>query len=230
VTQHRSLVDDQQIVWQQGFGFADEVNKVTTKPETIYRAGSISKLFTATAVMQLVEKGKMDIDKPLTNYIPEFFIKSRFPHASPITSRTIMNHYSGLPGNFLKGMFTKNPEPYENVIGEIKNEYVACPPNYIFSYFNLGFALLGCALERAAGQSYASYMNDSVLPSLGMTHSLFSQFPSNSPLAAKAYRKGKEVEETPLRDIPAGGLNTSVLDLSRFIEMVFAEGRSGEHH
>src|ERR1039457_208923 len=80
-----ALVDDQQLVWATGFGFADKAGNVPATAETVYRAGSISKLFTATAVMQLAEQGLLDIDKPLQNYLPEFFIKNRFSDAAPIT-------------------------------------------------------------------------------------------------------------------------------------------------
>ena len=224
-----ALVDDQRVVWAEGFGFADKFKNVPAKPETIYRTGSISKLFTATAAMQLVEQGKLDIDKPLQTYLPDFSIKSRLPNGGPITPRNIMTHHSGLPSNFRKGMWTKNPEPFENIVEQIKDEYVANTPEFIFSYSNLGISLLGNALERVTGQAYASYMDASVLSPLGMIHSSFSQGPDHPSLAAKSYRKGEEVEETALRDLPAGGLNSTVLDLSRFMQMVFAEGRAGEH-
>src|SRR5512136_1519669 len=127
-----ALVDDQKVVWAEGFGFADETNKAPATPETIYRAGSISKLFTATAAMQLVEQGRLDIDKPLQAYLPEFSVKSRFPDAGPITPRNIMTHHSGLPSDLLKGMWTKHPEPFENVVNLIRDEYTAYPPNYVF--------------------------------------------------------------------------------------------------
>jgi CubicO group peptidase (beta-lactamase class C family) len=221
-----ALVDDQRVVWAEGFGFADKANKVQATPETIYRAGSISKLFTATSVMQLVEQGKLDIDKPLQTYLPEFSIKSRFPNVGPITPRTLMTHHSGLPSDFTKGMWTKNPEPFENIVTQIKDDYVAHPPNFVFSYSNMGVTLLGHALEQVTGRAYASYMDASILSPLGMTHSSFSLEPDRSSFATKAYRKGQEAEETALRDLPAGGLNTTVVDFSRFMQMVFAGGQA----
>ena len=224
-----ALVDDQRVVWAEGFGFADKSNKVPARPDTIYRTGSISKLLTATAAMQLVEQGKLDIDKPLQTYLPDFSIKSRFTNSGPITPRNIMTHHSGLPSNRRKGMWTRNPEPFENIVEQIKDEYVANSPDLIFAYSNLGVTLLGDALERVTGQAYASHMDASVLSPLGMTHSSFSQGPEHPSLAAKSYRKGEEVEETALRDLPAGGLNSTVLDLSRFMQMVFAGGRAGEN-
>jgi CubicO group peptidase (beta-lactamase class C family) len=92
-----ALVDDQKILWQQGFGYADRENKIDATPETLYRAGSISKVFNGMAAMKLVEAGKMDIDRPLSTYLPEFKIKSRFGNTDGITPRTIMTHHSGLP-------------------------------------------------------------------------------------------------------------------------------------
>jgi CubicO group peptidase (beta-lactamase class C family) len=223
-----AVVDDQKVVWSEGFGFADKVGNVPATQETVYRVGSISKLFTATAVMQLAEQGKMDIDKPLQTYLPEFSIKSRFTDASPITPRSIMTHHSGLPSELLKGMWTKNPEPFENDVKLLKNEYVAYPPNYVFSYSNAAVTILGHALEKVSDHDFSTQLTASLLQPLGMSHSKFDPAPDHSPLAAKAYRKGEEADELPLGIVPAGGLNSTVLDLSRFMEMVFAGGRAGE--
>jgi len=223
-----ALVDDQRVIWAEGFGFADDANNIPATPETIYRVGSISKLFTATAVMQLAEQGKLDIDQPLQTYLPEFSIKSRFRDGGPITPRTIMTHHSGLPSELLKGMWTRNPEPFENAVNALRDEYVAYPPNYVFSYSNLAVTLLGHALEKVAARDFASHMETAVLQPLGMAQSKFSPAPDSSLLGAKAYRKGQEAEEFPLSLVPAGGLNTSVIDLSRFMRMILAGGRAGE--
>ncbi len=223
-----ALVDDQRVVWAEGFGFADEANKIPATPETIYRAGSISKLFTATAAMQQVEQGKLDIDRPLSACLPEFSIKSRFAASAPITPRSIMTHHSGLPSDLAKGMWTRNPEPFENVVKRLREEYVANPPDFVFSYSNVGVTLLGHVLEKVSGRDFAAHLEASVLAPLGMTHSSFATGPDRSALGAKAYNRGEEAEEFSLRDVPAGGLNTTVLDLSRLIQMVFAGGKSGE--
>ncbi len=222
------LVDDQQVVWAQGFGYADEANEVPATPETIYRVGSISKLFTATAVMQLVEQGRIDIDKPLQTYLPEFSIRTRFPNSNPITLRSLMTHHSGLPANFHKGMWTKAPEPFAVVVNRIRDEYAAFPPDFIFSYSNVGATLLGQVIEKTTGRDFASYLDDSLLLPLGMIHSGFSSRLNRGPLSARGYRSGKETEESALRDVPAGGLNSTVLDLGRFMQMIFAQGRFNE--
>ena len=112
-----ALVDDQRVVWAEGFGYADKAGNVPASPDTVYRVGSISKLFTATAAMQLAEREKMDIDRPLGDYLPGFSIRTRFTDAAPVTPRSIMTHHSGLPSDYLKGMWTRNPEPFTRVAG-----------------------------------------------------------------------------------------------------------------
>lgn len=148
-----AIVDDQQIIWSQGFGYADKAKQINATPETVYRVGSISKLFTDTLVMQLAEQGKLDIDQPLKTYLPDFAIKTRFPDAEPITPRNIMTHHSGLPGDMGNGMWTKNPQPFRHLTSLLKDKYVAYPPNNIWSYSNLGITLLGTMLEKLTGQA-----------------------------------------------------------------------------
>ena len=152
-----ALVDDQRVVWAEGFGYADKAGNVPASPETVYRAGSISKLFTATAAMQLAERGRLDIDRPLGDYLPGFSIRTRFADAAPVTPRSIMTHHSGLPSDYLKGMWTRNPEPFTRVAGYVRDEYAANPPGVVFSYSNLGVTLLGDAIGKVAGRDFASH-------------------------------------------------------------------------
>ena len=90
-----AIVDDQQTVWARGFGYADKKDIKPATAETVYRIGSISKLFTVMATMQLAEQGRIDIDQPLQSYLPEFSVKTRFANADPITLRSIMTRSDG---------------------------------------------------------------------------------------------------------------------------------------
>jgi len=223
-----ALVDDQRVVWAEGYGYADKAGNVPASPDTVYRAGSIAKLFTATAAMQLGERGAMDIDRPLGDYLPGFSIRTRFADPAPVTPRSIMTHHSGLPSDYLKGMWTRDPEPFTRVADRLKDEYAANPPGAVFSYSNLGVTLLGDAIGKVAGRDFVSHVQEEILLPLGMSRSSFVPSVDRTPFAAKGYRKGTEAEEPPLRDVPSGGLNTSVLDLSRFARMVFAGGKAGD--
>ncbi|MCK9353978.1 MAG: beta-lactamase family protein [Gallionella sp.] len=225
-----ALVDDQRIVWAQGFGYADLEKKTPATAETLYRVGSISKLFTDSAAMQLAEQGKLDIDQPLRNCLPEFTIKSRYPDATEITPRQLMTHHSGLPRDRMTGFFNSHPRPFTGLVTDIREDYADYPPNRIFSYSNLGIALLGHAVQNQSGQPYAEHMQQALLNPLGMSNSSFDAGLSPSSLMAKGHSGRKAATEPFLRDIPAGGLNSSVADLGRFMSMMFADGSSGGRH
>lgn len=149
-----ALVDDQRLVWAEGFGYADKENGIAATPETIYGVASVSKLFTAAAIMQLADQGKLAIDQPVQRYVPAFSINSRFPDAGPITPHTLMDHHSGLPSDITNGMVTYGDNQdvltrseFHNLVDEINQTYVTDPPNTAFSYSNLGYSLLGRAVE-----------------------------------------------------------------------------------
>ncbi len=218
-----AIVDDQRTVWAQGFGYADKKEKRPAAPETVYRIGSISKLFTVTATMQLAEEGKIDIDQPLKKYLPEFSIKTRFPDSGPITLRTIMTHHSGLPNGVTKGAWTS--EPPQTLLYRLKEEYAAYPPNYVLSYSNAAMALLGLMIEQVSATEFCAYLEQSVFDPIGMQHSSFNLTPEIARLLSRGYRYGKETQQLPLRDQAAGSMYSNVIDLSRFIQMVFAQGR-----
>lgn len=219
-----ALVDDQQVVWQGGFGLADSSARIPADADTVYRVGSVSKLFTTIAAMQLVEQGKLELDKPLADYVPDFALRNRFAGAPPVTIRSIMTHHSGIPSDYLKGMWTKEPQPISALPALIRDEYAAFPRDTVFSYSNLGMSLLGLAVQNVSGREFSSHMQQALLTPLEMGHSAFSTAIDRTPPAARAYSGSEEKPEPPLRDIPAGGLNASVRDMSRFIRMILAEG------
>jgi CubicO group peptidase (beta-lactamase class C family) len=223
-----ALVDDQQVVWAEGFGFADVADKIPADADTIYRVGSVSKLFTAIAAMQLVEQEKLELDKPLVKYVPNFALRTRFEDAPPITIHHIMTHHSGIPSDY-EGMWTKNPQPLKSLPALLRDEYAAFPPDTVFAYSNLGMSLLGLAVQNVSGQEFAAHMRQAVLAPLGMEHAAFSTTIDSVPPAAKAYNGSAEKTEPSLRDIPAGGLNASVNDMSLFIRMILADGAIDGH-
>ena len=215
-----ALVDDKGIVWSQGFGYADKQADVQATADTLYNTGSISKLFTATAAMQLAEQGKINIDQSLQKFLPNFSIKSRFGDIHKITPRNLMTHHSGLPCNWALGMIVREPGSFTDTVTAISNEYTAYPPDTIFSYSNLGIALLGATIAEVGNEDYIQYMNTHLLSPLEMQHSEFA-----TRTASKSYDNGKEVEVMPMRDLPASGLNSSANELAHFMQMVLADGR-----
>ena len=220
-----ALVDDQQVIWIEGFGVADKRAAIPAGADTIYRIGSISKLFTSMAALQLAEQGRLELDKPLSDYIPGFSLRSRFAGTKPITPRSIMTHHSGIPSDRHKGMWTKKPAPIADLPALISDDYSAFPPDTVYSYSNLGMSLLGVAIQNASGRAFADQLQQAILTPLKMNSAFFAAGTESVKPAAKAYQNGEEKQEPLLRDVPAGGLNASVLDMSRFIRMVLAGGK-----
>lgn len=217
-----ALVDGSDIVLEAGYGMADKAASRPATPQTLYQIGSITKLFTATALMQLAEQGKLKLDAPLTSALPEFSIRSRFPQATPITLRQVLTHHAGLPGNHLKGMFTAKPDHFSTLIPLMKDESIASPPGSVYSYSNVGFTLLGSVVERVSRERYEDYLSRRILRPLGMTTSSFT--PEDPTLVTKAYNNGRLEAEPALRDLPAGGLMSSVHEMTRFMRMAMEEG------
>ncbi len=218
-----AVLDDQRVVWAEGFGYADKAAKTTATAHTRYRAGSISKVLTTAAAMQLAEAGKLDIDAPLVKALPEFSIRSRDADAVPITPRMIMTHHAGLPSDRLEGMWTEHPAHFTSVVEALHDEYRTFPPNFVHAYSNTGFSVLGAAIQQVSGMPYENFMRDRLLTPLGMTASAFE---TATPSGTQAYdEKGKPGRELALRDTPAGGLNTTAPDLLQFARMWFAGGK-----
>lgn len=223
-----ALVDGQRVVWAQGFGFADVERGIPASADTLYRVGSLSKLFTDTAALQLAERGWLDLDQPIQQTLPA--LASKAPQAPwQVTPRQLMSHHSGLPRDRLKGFQAPEPAPFASLVDDLADEPLAYTPGQVFAYSNVGISLLGAVVQSLSGTPFAQHMQQSVLAPLGMTHSAFETGVSKSPLMAKGYRVRDAIPEIPLRDVPAGGLNASVNDLSRFMAMVFARGQSGPH-
>jgi CubicO group peptidase (beta-lactamase class C family) len=220
-----AIVDNQRIVWAQGFGYADIENKVPATAETVYRIGSISKLFTVMATMQLAEKGKVDIDQTLKTYLPQFSVKSRFPDSGAITLRTLMTHHSGLPDDIPKGQWTS--EPPKTLLHRLKDEYVAYPTNFVLAYSNVAMALLGLMVEQVSDTEFCEYMSHYVFAPIGMQQSSFKLTSEINRCLSKGYTNGKEAKQLQLRDVATGSMYSNVLDLSRFIQMIFAKGEVG---
>jgi len=225
-----ALVDGQKTVWSQGFGFADKEKGIQASPETIYEIGSISKTITATAIMQLQEQGLINIDRPLTEYLPEFSILPplSFPPNSdkPVTIGTILTHHSGLPGDLFNGGFTLKPRTDYNawVLEYLRKEYACYPPDFIWAYSNTAFSLLSKAISRVSGQSFQEY-TDGLFKKMGMHHSSYFDKPAFKENLARGYFQEEPLERFYDNMWAAGSVLSNVTDMTRFIKMVLGRGR-----
>jgi CubicO group peptidase (beta-lactamase class C family) len=222
-----SVVKDGQVLFQKGYGYADVEEKKPVLPDqTLFRPGSISKLFTATAVMQLVEQGKLDLDRDVNGYL-DFAIPKTYP--DPVTLRQLLTHTAGFEET-LKNLFVTHESDVKPLRTYLVNQMPPriFPPGKVPSYSNYGFTLAGYIVERVSGEKFDRYVDDHILKPLRMTNSTFDQPlpPQLAPQMSKGYlnasKKPRDFEF--VQAAPAGALSTTAADMTRFMLAFLQDG------
>jgi len=214
------VVRDGQVLTQRGFGYADVASRRVADPETtLFRTGSIGKLFTWTAVMQMVEAGRIDLDADVNRYL-DFQIPAH--DGGPVTMRHLMTHTAGFEERNRDLIF--NDENQILSLGDYLKSWV---PRRIFAagttpaYSNYGTALAGYVVERVSGVPFADYVEQRIFRPLGMRHATFRQpVPGNlSPMLANGYFRasGEPGRFEFTSATPAGSLSLSGADMARFM-------------
>jgi len=222
------------LVWSEGFGLANKKNKTAFTETTISNVGSVSKLITSAAIMRLVEKGMVELDEPVTTYIPEFNPLGVENYSTPITVRMLLNHESGLESDAFQDFFLgyETPEDfpysYRRAVDDVNQSGIVRKPYEIFSYCNLGYSLLGLIVERACGSSFQESVKELVFDPLGMDDSSFNIDDIPSDRMAMGYLQGKPETVPYIRDMPAGSLNTTAIDMGTFLQSMLGSYNSGE--
>ena len=214
-----AVVTDHKLRWSRGYGLSDVENFVPAKATTAYRLGSISKPITAAAVMQLVERGKIDLDAPIQKYCPAFPQKQW-----PITVRLLLGHLSGIR-HYKNDAEYGSTRHYNSVVEGLdmfKDDPLLFEPGTKYSYTTHGFAVLGCAVEGASGMSFADYVRENVFKPATMDRIRVDNVTDIIPNRAQGYWKTKsgELRNSELADtsykIPGGGFISTVEDLAKF--------------
>jgi CubicO group peptidase (beta-lactamase class C family) len=224
-----AVVKDGKQLFAKGYGYADVKNKkLVVAEETLFRPGSVSKLFTWTAVMQLVEQGKLDLGKDVNEYL-DFKIPEAF--GQPISLKNILTHTAGFEEQ-LKDFFAadkRSPNLGNYLKTHIPKRIFA--PGTTPAYSNYATMLAGYVVERVSGQPFNDYIQQNIFRPLGMTRSTFAQPlpPELAPLMSNGYAlasdEPKEFETIGL--FPAGSLTSSAIDMSKFMLAHLQEGRLG---
>jgi CubicO group peptidase (beta-lactamase class C family) len=222
-----AVVKDGQVLLAKGYGEADfAAKKPVVADQTLFRPGSISKVFTATAVMQLVEQGKLDLDRDVNEYL-DFAIPKTFPE--PVTLRRLLTHTAGFE-DVVKNLFVASA----NEMRPLREYLIGTMPARIFrpgivpSYSNYGLALAGYIVERSSGEPFEKYIATHILEPLRMEHSTFAQ--PLPPLLETTMSKGYVAATQGAKNFefvqaaPAGALSTTGADMTRFMLALLAEG------
>ncbi len=225
------VVSDQDLVWSKGYGYAHLGEGIPATPDTLWSVASITKLFTATMLMQLRDQGGLQLDDPIHRYIPALTLCSAGPDPRPITFRQAASHTAGLvkEAPFLYWHTFQFPTIQE-VLEKLSQREVGLPALTEFKYSNLGYMLIGYACERIAGEPYVDYQEAKILSPLGMDSSGFESSPEVRARSATHYtptEDGHGWQRVPVCNegalLYAGGLYSSVTDLSRFISLQFQD-------
>jgi CubicO group peptidase (beta-lactamase class C family) len=226
------VVENDRVIYNKGFGFADKEKGISAGPSTLFHIGSITKLFTGIGIMQLVQKGLIDIDAPIERYLPEFSIKRHDFTRRPITIRSIMAHQSGI---FAEKMFHWSDSVYPSddfrTFPEFaRNEYAAYTPNYITAYSNFAVSILGLVIERVSHQKYEDYIASNILKPCRMDKTSFDPKKNNEDLLATGYDvNGNVCPYNYIAGNPAGFLASSADDMANFIKMILHCGYFNKH-
>ncbi len=227
------VVKEDQVLFSKGYGYADLETRTPVDPEkTLFRPGSVSKLFVWTSVMQLVEQGKLALDADVNEYL-DFKIPATYPE--PITLKTLLSHTPGFEDKS-EDLFALKPERMISLEAYLKKNLPArvFPPGKIGAYSNYGAALAGYIVERVSGMPFAEYVERNIFSPLGMTHTTFRQ-PLPADLAADMssgynYVSGEYVKGgfEYVVAYPAGSLSASGLDIAKFMIAHLQNGRYGQ--
>lgn len=216
--------------WSEGFGMADLENSSPATSSTLFRLGSISKPISATAVLQLWERGRLDLDAPVQKYCPEFPQKE-----SPITTRQLLGHLGGIrhyspdgKGDVPEGS-ARHFSSMRESLQLFANDPLAAKPGTKFNYSTYGYTLIGCVFEGASSEKFTDYLRKNVFEAAGMEQTRDDDFFAIIPHRTRWYHKDKAgiVRNAGVLDssykIPGGGIISSADDMAKFEDAIMAD-------
>lgn len=226
-----AVVHGQDTIWSRGFGLADLARGMPATPDTVYAVGSITKLFTATLLMQLRDAGRLRLDDPVQEIVPEVPVPRRHPGHPPITLRHLVTHTSGLAKDSPVGYWDSvDFPPVGRLMAELANTEQPFPPGVQWKYSNLAIALLGHALARIADETWEEAIAGRIMAKLGMAASAPKLAGQQRAQLATGYARAsgswppKVLAHQDLGGISAGGsMHATAPDMAKFIAAQFGD-------
>ncbi|MDX2179957.1 MAG: serine hydrolase domain-containing protein [Bryobacteraceae bacterium] len=231
-----AVVAGDEVVWAQGFGYADVAKKTPVTPATLFRMASNSKMFTALAILQLRDAGKLTLDDPVSKHLPWFRVKGDFEDNQPITIRHLITHTSGLPRESASPYWSSFDFPTREQLRErLSIQEAAYAPSVRWKYSNLALSIAGEVVEAVSGEPYIQYIDKHLFAPLGMTAS--SMVPSEDDKKKLATGYARRMPDgsraaTPFTDCrgitAAAGLTSNALDMAKFMIAMMKRGKAAE--
>ncbi len=225
-----TLVTDEEVLWSEGFGCTDRTCQTPVSEDTPFGIGSISKSMTATAILLAVEDGLVDLDQPISTYLPDFTVNSIFDDRPQdmITLRMLLSHTAGFTHEAPVGNNNDlNPGTWETHIASISDSWLIFPVGQGYSYSNIGIDLAGHILEQQARMPFQHYLKTRLFEPLGMTHSTFDPEEIERQATRAIGQSGLYRQIPPIIPMmPAGGAFASANDLARYLQFHINQGSS----
>ena len=216
-----TLVDDQQVLWAEGFGYTDTNRKTPVDTSTLFSIQSMSKSFTATAVMLAVQDGLVDLDEPITTYLPDFHVNSIFEEHPErrMTLRMLLSHTAGFTHEAPIGSNYDLPtHTFEQHIASISDTWLMFPVGSRYSYSNLGIDLAGYLVQVRSGMPFTEYVKEKIYQPLGMARSTFA-----TPEVRRETNRAIGHNSIPFNPVvpflilPSGGVYSTAADMARYV-------------
>ena len=228
------IIYDQELIWSRGYGFSDLATQTPMTPSTLLRIGSVTKVFTAMAVLQLRDRGKLALGDPITRHLPEFEIQNPFPDAPEITIWHLLTHTAGLPREAAFPYWTDHEFPTrDQIVAAAAGQRLVYSPGTEYKYSNLGMFLLGAIIEEASGKSYREFVDSSIFTPLGMNRSSVDPPAGEVDELATAYMRRRPDGSRQTMDYyetrgmaSMGSIVSSVEDMARFAALHLRQGNS----
>jgi CubicO group peptidase (beta-lactamase class C family) len=233
-----ALIDGEDIICEQAFGLSNLEDRTPATLETVYKIGSISKVFTGIEIMRMYEEGLIDLDSPITEYLPDFSIKNQ--SSDPITVRSLLAHRSGLPrGDTLLGWYWESrPDVLKAQVDSLSVAYQAYPVWERYKYSNIGYEVLGRIIEvvreveppsEEAVSGWPYYMREALLVPLGMDDSnfgsdllLYGRESANQIAMGYHWEDGKNspINQFDIIQLASGNMQSTMRDMEKFMKYV----------
>ncbi len=212
-----ALVHDGRVIFSRCYGYADTEQKAAITEDTYFMLGSLTKSFTALAVLKLIEQGKIDPNVDIRKYIPEFSIKSLHAGKTSITVNHLLTHTSGLMIDYYARFTGGKKYSSADILSQLRNGYLCFEPGSASKYSNIGYRLLGMIVERVTGEPFESYLEKEIFKPLGMKKSIFNYTDDMSRNMSKGHNEDKELSRVDNEDKAASGLFSTLKDLIVFL-------------
>lgn len=216
-----AIMDNGNIVYQEGFAMANRATGLAVSEDTQFNICSVSKVFTAAAILQLCEEGKLELDQPVVNYLPEFTMADS--RCKDITVRMLLNHTAAFPGTYTNNAETTEPDPNytTNFLTYLAGTQLTGDPGKISVYCNDCFTVAEILVEKISGQSFGDYLATNIFKKAGMENSSCYFKADNPDIALKYNEDGTTAPVEYINSLGSGGISSTAVDLCRYGQALF---------